>query len=373
MTRVRPTYAEIDLDAIRHNVEVLADRAGDADVCAVVKADGYGHGAVPVARAALEAGATWLAVALVEEGEELRQAGLDAPILLLSEPPNAAADRILAAGITPAVYTLGFLAAMDAAARDRDTRAEIHLKADTGMGRVGAPEEDWDGLLAAATDADHVDVTGLWTHLARADEPDVSTTERQLDRFDRFLDRARGAGIEPDFVHAANSAATLAHPRAHHDLVRVGIAMYGLSPAPQLPAADFDLRPAMRFVTEVAYAKRITAGTAVSYGHTWEAPADGWLATLPVGYADGVPRLVSNRVDVLVRGARRPVAGNVCMDQVMVWCGDQKIEIGDEVVLLGGQDGARITADEWAEAAETITYEIATSITARVPRTYLGA
>ncbi|MDX1621140.1 MAG: alanine racemase, partial [Nitriliruptorales bacterium] len=220
--------------------------------------------------------------------------------------------------------------------------------------------------------AEHLAVNGLWTHLARADEPDAPTTDDQLDVFDRFLEAASSHRFEPEYVHASNSAATLLHPRAHRDLVRVGIAMYGLSPAAGVRADDHGLRPAMRLVTEVAFAKRIAAGTPVSYGHTWQAPADGWLATLPVGYADGVPRLLSNEVDVLIGGRRRPIAGNVCMDQVLVWCGDEQIEADDEVVLIGAQGDEQITADEWAAAAGTITYEIATSITTRGPREYVG-
>lgn len=366
--QVRPTRAEIDLSAIRHNVGVLAGHADGARVCAVVKADGYGHGAVDVARAALDGGASWLAVALVEEGERLRAAGVDPPVLLLSEPPAAHVDRILDASLTPTLYTAGFGRALDRAARERGEPVRVHLKGDTGMGRVGVPEQDWDDLLPEVASWEHVETEALWTHLARADEPDVDTTDRQLDRFDAFLERARDAGLSWQFTHAANSAATLRHPRARRGLVRVGIAMYGLSPAPAVDAADFGLRPAMRLATEVAFAKHVPAGTEVSYGHRWAAPTDGWVATLPVGYADGVPRLLTNAADVLIGGVRRPIAGAVCMDQILVWCGADEVRIGDEAVLLGDQQGARVRAEEWAEAARTITYEIATSIAPRVPR-----
>lgn len=371
MTAVRPTVAEVDLDAIRDNVRTLSAAAGGADVCAVVKADGYGHGAVPVARAAVEAGATWLAVALVEEGEELRAAGLEAPILLLSEPPPSGIDRLVAADLTPTLYSRRFGAALDEAGRRRGAPVTVHVKADTGMGRVGIPEDDWEGFLGALGGWDGLHVGALWTHLARADEPALGTTRDQLDRFERFLDLAGRCGIDPPLVHAANSAATLAHPRAHRRLVRTGIAMYGLSPnVGEVEAAPVGLRPALRLVTEVAFAKRVEAGTPVSYGHTWQAPRAGWVATLPVGYADGVPRRASNRLEFLVGGRRVAQVGNVCMDQTLVWCDDQEPSPGEEVVLIGAQGDERVRVEEWAEAAGTITYEIATGLTRRVPRTY---
>ncbi len=373
MTRhARPTVAQVDLGAIRHNVTALHARAPQARFCAVVKADGYGHGSVPVARAALDAGASWLAVALVEEGEVLRAAGIDVPILVLSEPPPDEAGRLLDAGLTPTVYRVDFGHAVDAAAGARGVQARAHLKADTGMGRVGAPEPRWKELLTAAAGWSHVDVEALWTHLARADEPGEDTTDWQLDAFERFEAAAHDAGLRPTFTHTANSAATMAHPRAHRGLVRVGIAMYGLSPSTQVTAQAAGLRPAMRLATEVSYVKHVPAGTPVSYGHTWQAPAEGWLATLPLGYADGVPRLLSNKADVLIGGRRCRIAGNVCMDQTVVWCGDHEPTVGDEVVLLGQQGDATVLAEEWAGIVGTITYEIATGISARVPRLHRG-
>jgi alanine racemase len=368
---VRPTRAEIDLAAVRHNIATIRDVAG-TELCAVVKADGYGHGALEVARAALEAGASWLAVALVEEGEALRAAGIDAPILVLAEPPADEAPRVVAAGLTTACYSTSLGEALDRVGRERGTPVDVHLKVDTGMGRVGVPPDGWDALFAAAAGWDGVRVAGIWTHLARADEPFAPTTDQQLDRFDDALARAAAAGLRPDLVHAANSAGALVHDRARRDLVRTGIAVYGLSPGEEVDAADHGLRPAMRLVTEVAFAKRVPAGTRLSYGHRFVTPVDGWVATLPVGYADGVPRLLTNRADVLLGGERHPMAGAVCMDQVLVWCRDREPVVGEEVVLLGRQGDAAIRAEEWARAAETITYEIATSITGRVPRTYLG-
>ncbi len=370
---LRPTVAEVDLGAIAHNVRLLGEVA-EAQVCAVVKADGYGHGAVPTAKAALEGGATWLAVALVEEGEELRAAGIDAPILLLAEPPTDAAQRLVAADLTAVVYTRAFaraLAALGSAAEP----VEVHVKADTGMHRVGVPQDDWSDFLDEVVALDGLAVTGLMTHLARADEPAADTTERQLDAFDRFLELALARGIEPDLVHAANTAGTLLWPRARHTMVRAGIGIYGLSPSDEVRAADHGLRPALTWRTRVSFAKRVHAGDAASYGHRWSAPADGWLATLPVGYADGVPRIVGGRLEVLVDGRRKPIVGTVCMDQVVVWCGDDEVARDDEVVLLGAapedwDPDEAVTADDWAAAAQTITYEITCGIQRRVPRRY---
>ena len=369
---LRPSRVEVHLDAIRHNAARLAEIAG-TPVCAVIKADGYGHGAVEVARAALEGGASWLAVALVEEGRTLRDAGIDAPILVLAEPPVASIPALLDADLTATVYRETFITAADAAGRSRGEPVAVHLKADTGMGRVGVPEYDWDERLRQVVAAEGMRVDGVFTHLACADEPDKDTTDRQLDAFDRFLDLAVKLGLpSPRWIHAANSAGTLLHPGARRELVRTGIALYGLSPAADLDAADFGLRPALSLVTEVTFAKRVAAGTAVSYGHRWAAPADGWIATLPLGYADGVPRALTNVGEVLIGGRRRPIAGTVCMDQILVWCGDDEPTVGDEAVLLGTQGDEHLRVEEWAAHKGTITYEIVTQLTARLPRVTVG-
>lgn len=369
---LRPTRAEVDLAAVAHNVRVLRERAA-TDLCVVVKADAYGHGAGAVAQAALDAGAAWLAVALVEEGEQLRAAGIDAPILVLAEPPVAAVDRLMAADLAPTLYSPAFGRALDAAGRARGRPVAVHLKADTGMTRVGIPEPVWADRLAEVATWDGVRVEALWTHLARADELAADTTDRQLAAFDRFEQAARGAGLDWDFVHVGNSAGALVHPRARRDLVRVGIAAYGLSPSPEVDAADLGLRAALRLVTEVSFAKRVAAGTPASYGHRWHAPREGWLATLPVGYADGVPRLLTNRAEVLLHGRRHPIAGTVCMDQILVWCDDEEVAAGDEAVLLGAQGDGRIRVEEWAETVGTITYEIVTGLSGRVPRIHRPA
>lgn len=364
---LRPTVAEIDTSAIAANVRRIAGVAG-VPVCAVVKADGYGHGAVRAAHAAVKGGATWVAVALVEEGEQLREVGIDVPILLLAEPPEVAAPRLRSAGLTPTVYSREMLRALDGLGRDAGRPVDIHVKADTGMHRVGVPRDDWAGFLDAVAASRGVRVTGLMTHLARADEPDVDTSDRQLDAFDDFIAMAAQRDIRPEVIHAANTAGALIQPRSRHDLVRAGIGIYGLSPSPDVTAAGHGLQPALTWRTRVSFAKRVKQGDAASYGHRWSAPADGWLATLPVGYADGVPRLVGGRVDVLVEGRRQPLVGTVCMDQVVVWCGDTEARRDDDVILIGSAGGASVSADEWAAAAETITYEISCGISRRVPR-----
>lgn len=371
----RPTRLEIDLDAVRHNVAHLGAVAG-APVCAVVKADGYGHGAVAVARAALDAGAVWLAVALVEEGVALREAGIDAPLLLLSEPADADLPALLEAGLTPVVYRPGFIAALAAEVRSRARGPlGVHVKADTGMGRVGARPAQWEQVLRAVADAPELVVDGLLTHLACADDPTAAgeaTTREQLAGFDRFLALATQLGIRPRWVHAANTAGLLRFPDARRGLVRPGIGIYGLSPDVEVVAADHGLRPALRLVSAVSYAKHLPAGTPVSYGHRWRTPADGWVATVPVGYADGVPRALTNRGQALLGGVRRPIAGTVTMDQLLLWCGDDEPRIGAPVVLLGTQGDEQLPVEEWAAHADTITYEIVTQLTARLPRHHLG-
>ncbi len=372
MSWYRPTVATVDLEAVRHNVRTLRTAAGGAQLCAVVKANAYGHGAVPVAKACLEAGAGHLAVSSVEEAEELRAAGIGAPLLLFSEPPVAAIGPMLRAEATPPVYTEAFASAVAAAGEERGRDVPVHLCFDTGMGRVGVEPARWDTFLDALPPRG-LDVVGTWSHLARADEPELPTTDEQLDRFDRLLALLAERGIDPGLVHVANSAGTLLHERARRPMVRAGIAVYGLSPADEVDGADHDLRPAMSVTTQVAFVKHLTAGTPVSYGHRWEAPADGWLATLPIGYADGVPRLLTNRFEALWDGRRHPVVGTVTMDMLHLWCGDARPDVGDEVVLIGDQGDDRIRVEDWARTIGTITYEITCQLTARLPREYVDA
>ena len=371
---LRPVWGEVDLAAVRANTRVLAELARPASLLAVVKADAYGHGAVPVARAALDAGATWLGVALVEEGATLRDAGIDAPILVLSEPAPAAASAVVAHRLTPVVYTLVGIEALAKAVVDTGGGAPlpVHLKVDTGMHRAGCQVEDARGFVDAIGARPELTLEGICTHLAVADEPDHSYTTDQVAVFDALLDDLDAAGARPPLVHAANSAGLLASPSAHYDLVRVGIALYGVPPSDAL-AEWADLVPVLSLRARVAHVKELAEGSRVSYGLRYELSRAGRIATVPVGYADGVPRnlgLVGG--EVLVRGRRFPVAGTVTMDQLLVDVGDVPVEVGDDVVLLGRQGDEEITAGEWARRLGTIAYEIVTGIGPRVPRRYVG-
>lgn len=370
----RPTAAQVDLGAISANVAWLRQLVAPAEVCAVVKADGYGHGALAAARAALAGGATHLAVALVEEGAVLRAGGIGAPILVLSEP----ADLELAVRhrLEPTVYRAEAIAAVHHLAVQGDRRLPVHLKVDTGMHRVGAPPEAVLDLARLVDRTLGVELASVWTHLAVADEPDHRFTATQLDRFDTVLASLREAGLEVPLVHAANSAGAIAHPRARYGMVRAGIATYGLAPSAALHARAAGLRPALSLRSAVSFVKVVPAGDALSYGLRHRFERDAVVATVPIGYADGVPRRFGAAGgQVLIRGRRRPVVGTVTMDQLMVDCGppgdvDAAVERGDEVVLIGRQLDESVTADEWAEWLGTINYEVVCGISSRVPREY---
>jgi alanine racemase len=367
----RPAWVAVDLEAIRANVRALAAAAAPAALLATVKADAYGHGAVPVARAALGAGATYLGVAFVDEGIELRDAGIDAPILLLSEPPPAAAAAAIAYGLTPLVYTVHGIDALAKAVVDAGSPPHaVHLKVDTGMHRVGCAVPDALGLAEMIAARDELRFDGLATHLAVADELDSSYTDAQLDAFDTVIDEITARVGRPAVVHAANSAGLLAHPRARYDLVRAGIALYGINPVDEA-VTDVELHPALSLHARVSYVKQLDAGARVSYGLRYTLPRASRIVTVPVGYADGVPRaLGAAGGEVLVHGVRRPIAGTVTMDQLLVDVGDLDVAVDDDVVLLGKQGGDAITADDWAARLDTIPYEIVTRLGVRLPRRY---
>jgi alanine racemase len=352
---VRPTRAEIDLDAIRHNVSVLADLVAPAAMCTVVKADAYGHGDVPVAEAALEAGASWLAVALVEEGVRLREAGVESPILLLSEPRVGDAPEVVHWRLTPTAYRSEFISAL---AREAEGPLDVHVKLDTGMHRVGAPAEALADLVGAILPP--LRLGAIWTHFAVADE-DPDFTGLQIEHFRRAV-----AGLNVPF-HLANTAGAVLFPRARADLVRVGLGTYGLHPCPETRQV-VELRPAMRVVSRVSYVRRLPAGSRPSYGRRRALGAESTVATVPIGYADGMPRLLSDSGEVLIGGRRHPLAGTVTMDQIVVDMGNDPVRVGDEVVLIGRQGDEEVTADDWARLVGTISYEIVCAIGARVPR-----
>jgi alanine racemase len=363
--------AVVDLEAVRANVRTLG-ASTNAAVMAVVKADGYGHGMIPCAQAALDGGATWLGVAMLEEALDLRTAGFTCPILAWLWTPDEATELALAvgAGIDVSVSAPWALEAVQAAVAATGRVGRIHLKIDTGLSRNGSTATDWPallGLAAAAEAGGEVEVIGIWSHFVYADEPGHPTIAKQIARFAAALEVAAGAGVHPQVRHIANSAATLTLPEAHFDLVRPGIAIYGLSPVP----GDFGLVPAMSLRSHVALAKRLGAGEGVSYGHQYTTAAPTTVALVPLGYADGVPRSGTNVGPVSIGGQRFLVSGRVCMDQFIVDVGDRDVSAGDEVVLFGAGMAEEPTAQDWADAVGTIHYEIVTRVGARVPRVYL--
>jgi alanine racemase len=378
----RPAWAEIDLSAVAHNASVMAGLAAPAELCAVVKAHGYGHGGPAVARAALAGGAQRLAVALVDEGVELREHGIAGPVLLLSECAPDAVETAIEYGLTPTLYSSEAIAAFAAGARAAGRRASVHLKVDTGMHRVGAAPDDFVALAASIVREPALELEGVWTHLPVADgeqDEDLAYTEGQLDRFDRLVADLAAAGIEAPLVHAANTAGSIAFPRSRYDMVRCGIGLYGYLPGDAVQrsfseqAAGEAMRPAMALKARVVAVRELERGERPSYGRLRPLPARSFVATVPIGYADGVPRaLYDAGYEVLIGGARRPLAGMVTMDQIMIDCGDDaSVRPGDEVVLLGTQDDESITADDWARLLGTISYEIVCGVGPRMPRVLL--
>jgi alanine racemase len=362
----RPAWAEIDLDAIRDNFSVLRRAAASAEVLAVVKGDAYGHGAVQVARAALRAGAWGLGVATVDEGIELRRAEITAPVLVLGSLRPEEAGRAVAHDLALTVSEDRVADAAAASAGATGRTARLHLKIDTGMGRIGAAPRDAAALARRLAALPHAVLDGCATHFASADSPDLTSAEAQLARFREVLDALDGAGVRPRWRHAANSAATLALPASHFDLVRCGIALYGVAPAPHLRGRAA-LRPAMRVRARVVHTKRVPGGTAIGYGGAYRALRETTIATLPIGYADGYPRLAGDRGVVLIGCTRLPIAGRISMDQITVDAGDTPVEPGDVAELWG--EG--IPVEDVAEAAQTIAYEVLVRTARRLPRVFL--
>ncbi|MFI1162259.1 alanine racemase [Streptomyces sp. NPDC020801] len=371
--------AEIDLAALRANVRALRDRAPGAALMAVVKSDAYGHGAVPCARAAVDAGATWLGTATPEEALALRAAGLPPErvrIMCWLWTPGGPWREAVEADLDVSVSGMWALAEVRAAARSAGRPARVQLKADTGLGRNGCQPVDWPELVAGALRAEAeglVRVTGLWSHFACADEPGHPSIAAQLDRFREMVGHAERQGVRPEVRHIANSPATLTLPETHFDLVRTGIALYGVSPSPELGTpADFGLRPVMTLSASLALVKHVPGGHGVSYGHHYVTAGETTLGLVPVGYADGIPRHASGAGPVLVGGKWRTVAGRVAMDQFVVDLGGDEPEVGSRAVLFGPGDHGEPTAEDWAQAAGTIGYEIVTRIGTRVPRVYVN-
>jgi alanine racemase len=372
----RPAWAEVSASAIRHNVRALRAVVGEATICAVVKANGYGHGPVLVANAALEGGATSLAVALVDEGLELRHAGVTAPILLLTEIPPETIPDAYGANLTLTIGSLqGAHAATKWATSLGGTHA-VHVKVDTGMHRMGVPPDDLDEVIDVLRASPNVVLEGLYTHLSVADgssAEDRAFSESQIRLFDDLVAGLAARDVRPAILHCANSAGALGYPSSRHTMVRVGLSVYGYLPNAWLGGALDEkgqhLKPALALRAQVSAVHRVAAGSRPSYGRLRALERDATIITVPFGYADGYPRhLFEGGAQVLINGRRYPLAGMVTMDQLVVDVGEDDVVVGDDVVLLGGQGSDFVSADEWASWGGTITWEVLTSLGARVPR-----
>lgn len=372
----RPAWAEISASAIAHNVRALKAVIGDASLCAVVKANGYGHGAVLAAKAALDGGADCLAVAILDEGIELRAAGIEAPILLLAEIPRNTVADALANKLTLTIGSAEGARAAVANAEALGGKHRVHLKVDTGMHRMGVAPEVAGDVAALLVASPAIDLEGMYTHFSVADgssAEDRAFTRAQITSFNDVVAEVKRRGVTPRVLHSANSAGALGYPEARFSMVRVGLALYGYLPEAWLVGAleeqNLRLKTALSLHAQVVAVRRVEAGERPSYGRSRELTRDATIATVPVGYADGYPRrLFASGAYVLIRGRRYPLAGTVTMDQLLIDVGDDEVELGDDVVLLGRQGDEVLTAEEWADWGSTITWEILCGIGARVPR-----
>ncbi len=370
---IRPTYAEIDLAAARHNFSLLRGAAGEGTaLLAVIKADAYGHGALELGRLYVDEGAPLLAVALVEEAIELRRAGIQAPILVMGAVTPGHEQHFVECGLTPYLFDLDTAERLSRSYREAGQTCRYHLKVDTGMGRIGVPLAELEPVLTRLGELDSMQMEGVMTHFARADEPDEPLTEIQAGHFRSVLRDVKAAGFAPRYIHAANSAGILTRELPECNLARPGIALYGGWPSHHFE--DLDLRPVMSLRTRIVQLKTVPAGTGISYGHRFVADRPTRVATLPVGYADGYSRLLTGRGEALVRGRKVPVIGTVCMDWIMIDVTDvAAAEVGDEVTLLGHDgEGNVIRAEELADKIGTINYEVFCNIGRRVPRIARG-
>jgi len=378
MNAHRWAWAQIDLGALRHNVATLAAHIGPQQLWAVVKADAYGHGAIECARVALQSGAQGLCVALVSEGIALRQAGINSPILIMSEQPAEQHRDIISYGLIATLYNEATITEFARTASDLEIMASVHVKVDSGMHRVGASPEDVVNVTKLVADSPWLSLEGMFTHLATADVADTQFAQQQVSTFLRSVEEVRASGIAVRHVHISNSASAIRKldAGAGCNMARVGIALYGIpgdAATNSFGAAhQLDLRPVMSVHARVSHVHRVSAGQGVSYGLQRPMEQDATVATIPLGYADGVPRGLWESGSVLIGGIRRAFAGVVTMDQILVNCADDEVSIGDEAVLIGTQGTELITANEWAYKMGTIGYEIVCSISARMPRNYIN-
>ena len=365
----RPTLCFVDLNALRWNFRQIRSRVGpQVKVLSMVKANGYGHGALAISKALAAEGSDGFGVATLEEGVGLRQAGIRAPVIVLAGAYPDQVDEFFDYFLTPVIHALASLEELDATVLGRNKTLNVHLKIDTGMGRIGFLAVEFDSWLPKIKKLRALKIEGVFSHFSHAESVEGSYTRQQLQTFQSIVERLRAEGISPSLVHLANSAATITLPQAYFDMVRPGLMLYGIYPSPAM-ASQICLKPVLSWKTRILQLKKVPAGSSISYGQTFVTKRESLIATLPIGYADGYPRLLSNRGEVLINGRRAPVAGRVCMDLTMIDVTDiEKIQSGDEVVLLGRQGDAEISADDMATWANTISYEILTSIGARVPR-----
>ena len=370
----RPTICGIDHEALRSNLRQIRDKVGSrVKILCMVKANGYGHGATEISPTLARAGADAFGVATLEEAVQLREAGIQAPLIVLAGVFPAQLDTFVEHKLTPVVHDLISLKALDRESSRRQVQLKVHLKVDTGMGRLGFLAAEADQWIAAIKQAESLHIQGVFSHFSHAESVQGDYTQKQLEIFKRVLGQLRSAGVIPDLVHLANSAATITLPAAYFDMVRPGLMLYGVYPSPNMKE-QINLKPALSWKTKILQLKNVPSGTSVSYGQTYVTERESLIATLPIGYADGYPRVLSNRGEALVRGQRARIAGRVCMDLTMIDVTDiRNVRQGDEVVLLGRQGGAEISADEIAAWANTISYEILTSIGTRVPRIHYNS
>ena len=369
----RVAWTEINLEAIAHNVrELRRITRPEARFMAVVKANGYGHGALEVSRIALENGAEWLGVAVLQEAETLRRCGVTAPILILGYIPEEQAEAVVAADIRQTVFNYSLAQALSRAAQKVGRPARIHLKIDTGMGRIGfLVREESIKEIRRIYNLPGIEIEGIFSHLATADARDTTYTHQQIALFQEMIERLQAEGLKIPIHHLANSAGIIDHPASHLDLVRAGISIYGLYPSEEVSREKIQLRPAMSLKAQITQVKEVPVGTSISYGRTYRTLQWTRIASLPLGYADGYPRVLSNRGEVLIRGKRAPIVGTICMDQFMVDVGHiPGVQVGDEVVIMGTQGSQTITAEEIATHSGTINYEIVTRIGLRLPKIY---
>ena len=370
----RPTICGIDHEALRSNLRQIRDKVGSCvKILCMVKANGYGHGATEISPTLARAGADAFGVATLEEAVQLREAGIQAPLIVLAGVFPAQLDTFVEHKLTPVVHDLISLKALDRESSRRQVQLKVHLKVDTGMGRLGFLAAEADQWIAAIKQAESLHIQGVFSHFSHAESVQGDYTQKQLEIFKRVLGQLRSADVIPDLVHLANSAATITLPAAYFDMVRPGLMLYGVYPSPNMKE-QINLKPVLSWKTKILQLKNVPSGTSVSYGQTYVTERESLIATLPIGYADGYPRFLSNRGEALVRGQRARIAGRVCMDLTMIDVTDiRNVRQGDEVVLLGRQGAAEISADEIAAWANTISYEILTSIGTRVPRIHYNS